>query len=463
MDTNLYLLRHFERIDDSGAINKEMDNNWNKKDSSIFSHNPYLSDKAYEQKNIEKVVKNIPDIQLIDIIITSPFLRCLQTSLIMMDKINQKKNESSLEPISNIFVDFGLCEYIDDFIFYDITMPYNLMNIYNNSICYLNEKGINTPFEIFNYQPNNITEYENDESYIKRIRETIKKINECFYGKNILIVSHSYSCMIIDKQKKLEYYEPIKIEQSILSSSSSSSSSSFNSNATEYKIKYNKYKTKYLELKQKIGGFNNNELKTEYFNKLKELYPKCILKGNETTKSTETYGEMEYNGIEKINLEFNKNNQIEYFIDIGSGRGKLTCWFAGIPNVIKSYGIEIVQSRYNDAVKLKDQLFKSFPTIAEKIELKCADISKINLRDLTNNSSDCLIWISNLCFDQELSNKIFGQILDQTEIGTMISCSKKPFEKNLKSNNKYYKFIKELEIKMSWTDNSKVFIYQVSI
>src|SRR3990167_3108702 len=145
MNTNLYLIRHYKRIDDSGADNRDLDKQWNTKDSKkdIFSYNPYLSDKYFSK--INKINDQIANIQSIDIIITSPFLRCLETSLIMMDKINQIKNTSGLENISDIYVDFGLCEFIDDNIFYDVNFPYSIMNVYNNSICHLNEKNITIP------------------------------------------------------------------------------------------------------------------------------------------------------------------------------------------------------------------------------------------------------------------------------------------------------------------------------
>ena len=133
-----------------------------------------------------------------------------------------------------------------------------------------------------------------------------------------------------------------------------------------------------------------------------------------------------------------------------------------MPNISKSFGIEIVQQRHNDAVNLKKQLSKSFPTITEKIELKCNDISTINLGELTNNSSNCLIWISNLCFGLELANKIFEQILEQMEIGTIIICSKKPEENNIKTN-KIFKLVKNLEIPMSWNKSSNVYIYQIAL
>lgn len=443
MNTNIYLMRHFERIDDSGSIDIDIKSKWDLLDSknSIFIHNPYLSDKATQSKNINKVISQITNIKDIDIIITSPFLRCLQTSLIMMNNINQIDNQQN--KIENVYVDFGLCEFINEDSFNDINLPYDICNIYNNSIDYLKENNIETPFIIFNDNPTNFDEYENDLNYKKRIESTIKNISKNFRDKNILIVSHAYSYMIIEKNKTFDYYQVEKI----------------NNYQDNYKNKYIKYKTKYLELKQKYKLDVNNT----YFDELNRFYPKCILNRKETNKSTETYGEMEYNGIKEINYELNKNNKIKYFIDIGSGRGKLTCWFAGIPNIIKSYGIEIVEKRHNDALELKEKLSKNYPLITKKIDFKCIDISNINLGELTNNSNDNLIWISNLCFGLELSNKIFTQILNQMEIGTIIACSKKPFENNQdnKISNKNLKLIKELKIPMSWTKLSNVYVYQI--
>lgn len=251
----------------------------------------------------------------------------------------------------------------------------------------------------------------------------------------------------------------------------------------KYKNKYNKYKTKYLKLKQKYEKQNNvvnidadtntntnsdNDTNSDsntkdYFDELKKLYPKCVNNGNESKSSTETYGEMEYTGIELLNSKFNSNNRIKYFIDIGSGRGKLICWFAGIPNIIKSIGIEIVEQRYKDSLNLKNKL-SNYPDITKKIELICDDVSKINLNNLVNlNSSDTLIWISNLCFGQELSDKIFTQILNQMDIGCIIICSRKPFidKDNHSVNNKYLNLLDELKIPMSWTNLSNVFVFQI--
>jgi broad specificity phosphatase PhoE len=262
MNTNLYLLRHFERIDHSGANNKKLKENWDLIDSkkNIFNHNPYLSDKAYCEKNINKVTKQISLIEHIDIIIVSPFLRCLQTSLILMDKINELKKNKNLKQIDNIYVNFGLGEFINELNFNDIQLPYDIEKIYNNSIEYLLENKQNTPFILFNKLPNVIIEYENNETYIQRIKKTLENIYNNFTNKNILIITHAYSYMILGPEKKLNYYEVIKINNNFFQTS----------NHKEFYNKYIKYKKKYLRLKQKYE--KNISIDNNYSHQIKFMY-----------------------------------------------------------------------------------------------------------------------------------------------------------------------------------------------
>jgi hypothetical protein len=113
----------------------------------------------------------------------------------------------------------------------------------------------------------------------------------------------------------------------------------------------------------------------------------------------------------------------------------------------------------------------NFPEITQKIELLCGDVSTYNLSTLTSNSSDTLVWISNLCFGHELTVKVFLQILYQLAPGTIITCSEKPFQPDnsldLSNSNKVdvfnkLKFIKTIQVKMSWWNKlSNVHIFQI--
>lgn len=227
-----------------------------------------------------------------------------------------------------------------------------------------------------------------------------------------------------------------------------------------WKSKYLKYKTKYLNLKNK---YLSNNLSNNYFKLLEKLYPKCLKNPNESKDRTHTYGEMEYEGVEVLYNEIKQiNPNIKYFMDIGSGRGKLPCWFAGHNKIIKSIGIEIVEERCLDAEKLKSDLMREFPFQTEKINLICGDFSSFNLNLLVDSNPDTLIWISNLCFGLDLTAKLFEQILTQMVPNTIITCSVKPSDENMSFEGKKFEFIKTTKIQMSWWDNlSDVHIYKI--
>ena len=243
----------------------------------------------------------------------------------------------------------------------------------------------------------------------------------------------------------------------------------------DWKRKYLKYKNKYLNLKEKNQNNNlnanintktntntNTHTNSNYFLKLKELYPNCVKKLSESKESTHTYGEMEYEGVESLNKQINPENTIKYFLDIGSGRGKLPCWFGGIHNIIKSIGIEIIDQRCKDAQNLKSNLAKNYPMQSNKIELICGSFENHNLGQLVQSSPDTLIWISNLCFGPELTETVFTQILNQMPKGTIISCSRKPSEAiDLNTINKLL-YKSQIQIQMSWWDNlSDVYVFKI--
>ena len=246
-----------------------------------------------------------------------------------------------------------------------------------------------------------------------------------------------------------------------------------------YKLKYLKYKAKYIQLKKQtnakknIGGNFNEDYLKDYLAMLKNLYPTCVKKPTESSgKTFETYGEMEYVGVEKLCNHIDTDN-LEYFIDIGSGRGKLPCWFANLPNIKKSIGIEIVSQRHLDGIELVSNLSKSFPTITEKILLLEGSFEQYNLGELVSHSPNVLVWISNLCFGEELSDMIFAQILEQLERKTIICCSKKPsniisdytLNNDISKNDEHTKkiFLREIiQIQMSWWNNlSDVYVCEI--
>jgi hypothetical protein len=270
----------------------------------------------------------------------------------------------------------------------------------------------------------------------------------------------------------------------------------------DWKLKYLKYKAKYIDLKNKLeninlsGGDDTNNNNTnantnantnvntntiinslssssspspspnnnaDYFNRLKELYPNCVKKSTESNDSTQTYGEMEYDGVLSLNKQINPSNTIKYFLDIGSGRGKLPCWFGGIDGIIKSIGIEIVEQRCLDANELKSNLGKDFPVQIKKVQLVCGSVENYNLGELIESNPNTLVWISNLCFGPELTEKVFTQILNQMPQGTIICCSRKPSDSIDSNTTNKLVYKSQIQIQMSWWDKlSDVFVYNIN-
>lgn len=246
MFNNIYLTRHLPRVDAGLEITSlEMTRKWATIDSSGINnkHNPYLSDNIGSY--IAKLNDNLVD-KNINVIISSPFLRCIQTAL----KIKE------LTPrITKIYIDYGLSELISNVDFDLTNNSLDIEALYQHSLTKLSEEEksylevLNRTHSTIQNEDNNNFESEYPE-YYSRIRNTVDRINDTNTDKNILLVSHAYSSNSYQKPD-LAYSQVVKIEPSASSSSASSSNASGGgSDDADFKMKYLKYKMKYLELKK---------------------------------------------------------------------------------------------------------------------------------------------------------------------------------------------------------------------
>ncbi len=189
-----------------------------------------------------------------------------------------------------------------------------------------------------------------------------------------------------------------------------------------------------------------------YLDKLKKKYPICIhddVKKSDFGMNNVTYGEMNYDGIEKLyKYVKNKYPNIKTFIDIGSGRGKLCIHMSSFPKIKKSIGIEIVRERHNDALKLLKTTQSEY---SKKIEFINDDIFNINLNDHIDKNGSVFVWWSNLCFDQSVTDAIYDKLIRELPKGSVICCSK---------NNRNDNPVDSIIIPMSWSHNSNVLIYE---
>jgi hydroxymethylpyrimidine pyrophosphatase-like HAD family hydrolase len=117
--------------------------------------------------------------------------------------------------------------------------------------------------------------------------------------------------------------------------------------------------------------------------------------------------------------------------------------------------VELVKERFDYANELKTSLEKAngkYKQFTHKIHFSNEDILNENLGEMTEHKP-CFIWISNLCFDQKLTDKIFDKLHGEIHRDSIICCSKNPEQKTgvvLK---------KQMIVPMSWCETSNVFIF----
>jgi len=172
-------------------------------------------------------------------------------------------------------------------------------------------------------------------------------------------------------------------------------------------------------------------------------------KHNKTLKYNTTYGEMEIKGIEKLYNHLLKTCSFNCFMDLGSGKGKVCMYMAKQPDIQNVIGIELVKERHIEACKLQKELEDKD---SDKVKLILKDVFKVSLKKYKNMNT--FIWISSLCFPQDVVNNIFKKIKRELNPGTIICCSKTP-------TINIGKLIETLVVSQTWNSNHVVSIYKL--
>jgi SAM-dependent methyltransferase len=200
----------------------------------------------------------------------------------------------------------------------------------------------------------------------------------------------------------------------------------------------------------KIKERKERKNKKNLVSTLKKYYP--IIKFDTLDNSSKykdnqiTYGEINYEGMDTFYERLNEFN-INCFIDIGSGRGKLCFYMASKPKLKHVLGIEVVEERHKDSLDIKKKLGQ-----LKKLKLMNDDALNVNFK-VYNNFNSC-VYFSNLCWNDSFTNKIFQKIYDEFPKGTIICCSNG-------TNDSKFTFVEKIQIPMSWNANSSLYIYKL--
>ena len=135
------------------------------------------------------------------------------------------------------------------------------------------------------------------------------------------------------------------------------------------------------------------------------------------------------------------------FYDIGCGIGKVVLGMASQHSFLKSTGIEIIPERViqaNTALqRIKDESLK------KRIEILCISM----LDDSVKYTNACWVFVSNLCFDSEINEKLFEKLANEVKSGCIVICSKQ-------TTNTNFDQINHISLPMSWSNEAKVYIYK---
>ena len=184
-------------------------------------------------------------------------------------------------------------------------------------------------------------------------------------------------------------------------------------------------------------------------------------------EQSSTYGEITFMGMEQIADyadKYHKKNPMKisdpYFVDLGCGVGKFVFYMA-LYRLYESYGIEMVDQRCNEALNAVETLkLRGFEN-TDKIHIIHGDILDKKYLSIIKNCG--VIFISNLCFPDETQYQLFKILNENLSKNALLFCSKKLTDnKKLKESEKLsskLRLIGELPIEMSWSQYSRVHIY----
>ncbi len=161
-----------------------------------------------------------------------------------------------------------------------------------------------------------------------------------------------------------------------------------------------------------------------------------------------TYGEITTESLAHLlhDLALTKH---DYFYDLGSGVGKV-CVQVALTTPAYATGIELSPTRCTGAEQIKQELIKrKILTNPTKLQF-----SEQNIID-TDLSKATAIFMCSTCFSEELMNLLVNKMATECKNGLRVLTLKDLPE------NEQFKFIKQYELPMTWSQGSPVYLYQL--
>jgi SAM-dependent methyltransferase len=137
------------------------------------------------------------------------------------------------------------------------------------------------------------------------------------------------------------------------------------------------------------------------------------------------------------------------FYDLGCGRGRAVLYMAMSGIFEHSVGIEVLPERVSLAKEALNKLRSSIPIAGAKIKLFEASF----LNPAFKYKDAKLVFLSNMCFDNETQNAIFRKLNTEMPKGSLVFCSRPPSE-----TLSAFEVLGIEKIPMTWTPTSEIHI-----
>jgi len=161
-----------------------------------------------------------------------------------------------------------------------------------------------------------------------------------------------------------------------------------------------------------------------------------------------TYGEITDEGVQEF-IKMTKPTEKDVFYDLGSGIGRMTVKMYLDTPIQKSVGIELADSRHNQALAIKEQLKEKGKLVPGRtLEFKKGDILKANIADAT------IIYTASTCFSDEFMKKLTNKLAS-------LKKGLKVFTLRPLAKHESFKLKKEFQLPMTWSKNVSVYWYEL--
>uniref|UniRef100_A0A6C0ANE9 Histone-lysine N-methyltransferase, H3 lysine-79 specific n=1 Tax=viral metagenome TaxID=1070528 RepID=A0A6C0ANE9_9ZZZZ len=174
--------------------------------------------------------------------------------------------------------------------------------------------------------------------------------------------------------------------------------------------------------------------------------PKTIAAGEHNL----TYGEVEWPTL-KLMLDYaqKQSSHPGRFYDLGSGRGRAVLYMSLTGLFDSSVGIEVLPERVALAKQALVKLRSSIPNAGAKVKLYEASF----LNPSFKYKDARLVFLSNMCFDKQTQDAIFGRLAAEMPKGSLVFCSRLP-----DSSLPAFETVGVERVPMTWTPTSEIHI-----